>query len=90
MKTDTTPQKRKTLNRQGLYAAASEYSLESIKTLVDLMRNSRNPNVKLGAAKALLDKALPDLKAMELSGDVDRPLGVVILPALKDVTDKYI
>lgn len=63
-----------TPSRQGLYAAAAAYSIKAIEILADMMINSKNPNVKLGAAKALLDKALPDLKATELSNPEGKPI----------------
>lgn len=52
-------------NRGSLYAVAAAHSKEAIDTLYDLMMNSKNDNVRLGAAKALLDKSLPDLKPSE-------------------------
>lgn len=51
--------------RQGLYAYASKYSKEAIDILYLLMTTSRNEGIRLGAAKALLNKCLPDLKAAE-------------------------
>ncbi len=55
------------ISRSQLYSVASAHSREAIDTLVDLMRTCRVPSIKLGAAKALLDKCLPDLRAEELS-----------------------
>lgn len=52
-------------NRGSLYAVAAAHSKEAIDTLYDLMMNSKNDNVRLGAAKAILDKSLPDLKPSE-------------------------
>ncbi len=51
--------------RQGLYAYASKYSKEAIDTLYLLMTTSKNEGIQLGAAKALLNKCLPDLRAAE-------------------------
>lgn len=42
----------KTPSRQGLYAYSSRYAREAIDVLVEIMRTSRNENLKLGAAKA--------------------------------------
>lgn len=66
-------------NRQGLYAYASKYSQEAIDVMVDILRTSRNESLKLGAAKALLDKALPDLKAMEVTGENGEPIKFNVL-----------
>lgn len=70
--------KRGVENRRGLYAVAASHSKEAIKVLVELMY-SRNENIRLGAAKALLGKALPDLRATELSGEIHEPIRVGII-----------
>lgn len=67
-----------TTSRQGLYAVAHKYTKEAIETLAELMRQTRNPAVRMGAARALLDKALPDLKATEISGIDGADLQLVI------------
>lgn len=69
----------KTPNRQGLYAYAARYSKEAIDVLVKMMRTSRNENLKLGAARALLDKCLPDLRAQELSASDNGQLSIRIV-----------
>ncbi len=66
------------LPRSALYAAVSAHTMDAINTLVDLMHNSTNPNVKLGASKAIMDKSIPDLKAMELQGKDGDDLKLVI------------
>lgn len=53
-------------NRGSLYAVAAAHSKEAIDTLYDLMKNSKNDGIRLGAAKAILNKALPDLKQSDL------------------------
>lgn len=53
--------------RQGLYAYASKYSKQAIDTLYHLMTTSNNEGIRLGAAKALLNKCLPDLKTSEIA-----------------------
>lgn len=57
------------ISRQTLYQVASKYSKDAIEKLYDLMMHSKQESVQMGAAKTLLDKALPDLKAMELTGE---------------------
>lgn len=69
----------KTPNRQGLYAKAARYAVNAIEILVYLMENSKNDTVRVSAAKALLDKALPDLRAMELDNAADKELKIIIV-----------
>ncbi len=52
-------------NRGSLYAVAAAHSKEAIETLYDLMKNSQNEGIRLGAAKAILNKTIPDLRASE-------------------------
>lgn len=52
-------------NRGSLYAVAAAHSKEAIETLCDLMKNSQNEGIRLGAAKAILNKTIPDLRASE-------------------------
>lgn len=63
--------------RSGLYAYVSKYTKEAIDVLVILMRTSRNEGIKMGAARALLDKSLPDLKADDASLESTEPLRIV-------------
>lgn len=67
------------MNRTGLYAYASKYTKEAIDVLVEMMRTTKNESLKLGAAKALLDKNLPDLKATEITGEDHGPLLIKII-----------
>ena len=80
------PKKRGVPGRQTLYNAVGKHRVKILATLVDLL-DSRNPNVRLGAAKALFNKLLPDLKATELSGELEIKAGVVILPSLNEATN---
>lgn len=73
-------------NKRGLYAIAAVHSKEAINVLVKLMR-SRNENVSLGAAKALLSKTIPDLKAVEADIKNNEPLKIIIVP---DIGEGYI
>lgn len=75
-KKDSKEQKNKggSISRSALYAFASKYSKDAIETLYWLMKNASQDSVKMGAANALLSKALPDLKAVELTGDTEKPL----------------
>lgn len=78
-KNDSLPEKKHggPVSKNKLYQKASSYSMEAIDTLVRHMR-SPNSSISMGAAKTLLNKALPDLKAVEVSGDERAPLKVVL------------
>ena len=77
-------------NRQGLYAKVARFAILAIDSLVDLMKNSRNENIRLGAAKTILDKCLPDIKAAEFTFEKSvEPVTYVItyeknFPSLKE------
>lgn len=67
------------INRQGLYAYVSQYTKEAIDVLVEIMRTTRNESLKLGAAKAIIDKNLPDVKAVEITGQDGGPIRVQLI-----------
>lgn len=71
--------------RSTLYSIASRYSKEAIITLYTLMKEAKQESVRMGAAKSLLDKALPDLKAMEVSGQDGEDLKLIV----KIIEDKH-
>lgn len=64
------PGRPHTPNRQGLYAKAAKHATIAIDTLVKLL-HSRNENIRLGATKALLDKCLPDVKAIAIKEEIN-------------------
>lgn len=86
-KRDTTPN-NPTPNRQGLYAKAAKHAQDAIDVLVKEMHDGDNSNSRVGAAKALLAKAIPDLKAMELTGQLDT--NVVFSQLSDEQLDKFI
>jgi len=53
--------------RNVAYQKAATYIIEALNTAVDIMRNSKNDNARLGAVRLIADKVLPDLKAQEHS-----------------------
>ena len=57
--------KRGIPNRGSLYNSIGKERKKILSTLFDLL-DSSNENVRLGAARTLLNKILPDLKATEL------------------------
>jgi hypothetical protein len=63
------------------------------RVLVDLMVS--DPEARVQCAIALADRLLPKLKAVELSGDPDKPLHLTLTPAQRDreiarLTAKYL
>lgn len=67
-KMSTKPRKGGTPKREILYSEAASHAPRAIEILVELMEKGDNDNVRLGAAKTILAKAIPDLKSMELTG----------------------
>lgn len=55
-------------SRKKLYAQAASHAPRAIEILAELMENGDNHNVRMGAARTLLAKAIPDLKALEVAG----------------------
>jgi len=60
---------RKPVSKNAIYQKASSYAIDAINVLVDVMTNGDNDNARTGAARTLLSKCVPDLKATELSTD---------------------
>lgn len=56
------------LSKEAIRERIRPHALKAIATAVDLMENADNDSVRLGAAKLILAKILPDLKAQELTG----------------------
>lgn len=54
----------------GNYQRVAAKSEDIFKTLFDLLK-SKNEAIKLGAAKVLANKILPDLKSVEVGGELD-------------------
>jgi hypothetical protein len=54
-------------SRQQLYAMFSPHAELAIETLVKACSNG-NPSVRVGAAKTILAKLVPDLKSTEITG----------------------
>ena len=55
------------VSKQIAYSKAASHFMEAFDTIVEVMRNSRNPSDKLGAARTIINKVIPDLKAESLS-----------------------
>lgn len=61
----TSNEPNKTPSRQGIYAKVSKYAPEAIETIYEMMRTAKNESVRIAAANKILDKCIPDLKAIE-------------------------
>lgn len=72
------PRKSGTPNKQGLYAKAAVYAEDAIKVLAHEMEHGDNSNSRVGAAKALLAKVIPDLKAMEITGEKGDMIRIIL------------
>jgi hypothetical protein len=58
----------KQISNRALQEMARPYAKAALETVFRLLTEGDNDNVKLGAAKIILSKVLPDLKATELTG----------------------
>lgn len=67
----------RTPNRQGLYARVATKTDDIIDTLFRLL-HSRNESISLGAAKVLIDRLLPDLKAVNVDVQNVPPIKVIV------------
>src|SRR3990167_8515129 len=63
-----------TPNRQGLYAKVAKHTNRMIEILVDQAERGDNSNARIGAAKTLLSKVLPDISAQEIAGKDGQPI----------------
>ena len=66
-------------SRSNLYAMLARHVPEAIDRLIDLMQNSRNDSIRMGAINTILNKCLPDIKAVELTGDNKEAIRVRIV-----------
>lgn len=57
------------LSKKQLLELTRPYAKRAIEVTVELMEKADNDSVRLGAAKVLLNKVLPDLKAVEIESE---------------------
>lgn len=57
-------------SRNGEYARIAKLSPKAVATLEKLL-DSPNPSVRLGAANTVLNKVIPNLKAIEVTGETN-------------------
>ncbi len=60
-------------NQAALYSKVAAKENDILGALFEMLA-SRNENIRLGAAKALINKILPDLKSTELTGANGEPI----------------
>ncbi len=77
--TSNEPKKGGTPTRAILYSEAAAHTPRAIEVIVELMENGDNDNVKLGAAKTILSKSIPDLRATEITGKEGQPFAIELV-----------
>ena len=70
-----------TPNKGTLQSYVQNFTMEAVDKLVSIMRTSRNEALAMGAAKILVDKSIPDIKAVEHSGTDG---GDIVIRVIKD------
>lgn len=64
-----------TLNRQGQYAKVVKHADLIFNVLLGLLK-SKNESIRLGTARTLLDKIIPDLKAVQIEAQDNHPIEI--------------
>lgn len=73
------PTKGGTPNKATLQSYIQNFTREAIDGMVEIMRNSKNPQLKFAATKLIIDKAIPDVKAIEVTGQNGEPIKLNII-----------
>jgi hypothetical protein len=71
-----TPNKVSLKTREQLWVYLDQHGTNPFAVLADMMRTTTDEKLKVTCASVLADRLLPRLKAVELSGDQERPLAV--------------
>lgn len=74
-------------SKQVLYQKAAGHAIDAIEVLAKLMYEADNDAARVGAAKVILAKCIPDLKAQELSGKDGKDL--LPIPILNGAASVY-
>lgn len=67
-------------SRKKLYGMLARHTPKAIATVVELLE-SPNHNVRLGAAKLIASKTLPDLQSLEVEGELKSQVTVNVVRA---------
>ena len=65
--------------RDILYSEAAKHAQRAIEVLVEIMQKGDSDSARMAAAKTILAKAIPDLKAVEITGQDSGPLIIKIV-----------
>ncbi len=77
------PKKPGSPSREMLYSEAASLAPRALEVLKELLEH-KNENVRLGAVKTVLSKAIPDLKAMEVTGPNGEKLEALVVIKERD------
>lgn len=76
--------KHRTKPRSHYYAMLEKHAPEAIQTLLELMRDGDNHNVRLGAARTVLNKVAPDLRILDINPLGDAESGELLIKFTKN------
>lgn len=68
-----------TPSKATLQSYLQNFTREAIDGMVDIMRNSRNEQLKFAAQKLIIDKSIADIKAVEVTGENGGPIKLNII-----------
>lgn len=75
------------LSKSVIYNKVSRHAPDAIDVLVKEMKEGDNSNARVAAAKVILSKCIPDLKAVEVKDKDGNRLNVIVIPA--ELMGKY-
>lgn len=70
------------ISKQAAYNKAASHFQTALDVVIDVMKTSKNDNARLGAARTVIDKVLPDLKSTELKDEDGKSLFSVLLSSV--------
>lgn len=65
-------------SREILYSEAAKHAPRAIEIITEIMEHGDSDSNRLGAAKTLLAKAIPDLSSTELFGKDGQPINITV------------
>lgn len=75
------------VSKQVAYSKAASHFYEAFDTILDVMRTSGNPSDRMGAARTIINKVVPDLKATEFTDEDGKSLFSILLSSIKKNND---
>lgn len=70
---------RTPISKEKLQRLIQSHSKRAIKELVWLMKHSKNESLRAECAKAILNKSVPDVKAMQVQNEGEQPTYTVLM-----------